>query len=151
MRAVLQRVSRASVSVSGEIVSQISRGLLILLGVEAGDSQRELSQLLDKLVGMRLFPDDGGNMNRSCEDVGGDYLVVSQFTLCADTRRGKRPGFEPAAKPDVAEPLYQQFCAELERRTGRMVGRGVFGAMMEVELVNSGPVTILLHYPPAES
>jgi D-tyrosyl-tRNA(Tyr) deacylase len=148
MRAVLQRVSRASVAVDGAIVSSINTGLLILLGVEAGDTDREMAQLLDKLVGMRLFPDDGGNMNRSCEEVGGEYLVVSQFTLCADTKRGKRPGFEPAARPEVAEPLYQKFCAELARRSGRKVGQGVFGAMMEVELVNSGPVTILLHYPP---
>lgn len=149
MKAVIQRVSSASVTVDGRTVGRIGLGLLVLLGIEAGDTEREFEQLLGKLVGLRLFPDAGGNMNLSCEDAGGEYLVVSQFTLCADTKRGKRPGFEGAMKPGLAEPVYARFCRELAVRSGRPVATGEFGAMMEVSLVNSGPVTIILHYPPA--
>lgn len=148
MKAVIQRVSSASVTVDGRTVGRIGLGLLVLLGVEAGDTEREFEQMIGKLVGLRLFPDAGGNMNLSCEDAGGEYLVVSQFTLCADTKRGKRPGFEGAMKPDLAEPVYARFCRELAVRSGRPVATGEFGAMMEASLVNSGPVTIILHYPP---
>lgn len=146
MKAVLQRVTSARVTVDGRVVGEIGLGLLVLLGVEAGDTDREFEQMMGKMIGLRLFADANGNMNLSCEDVGGSYLVVSQFTLCADTKRGKRPGLEPAMKPEGARIVYERFCRELGLRSGRPVATGEFGAMMDVSLVNSGPVTILLQY-----
>lgn len=143
MRALVQRVSRASVSVDGAIVGRIERGLLILLGVRDGDTEAEALWLADKVVGLRVFPDQQGRFDRSVQEIGGGVLVVSQFTLYGDTRKGRRPNFGAAAPPDVAEALYERFCqacADL----GVPVERGVFGAMMEVELVNDGPVTLMV-------
>jgi len=139
MRAVVQRVSRARVSPGGEI----GRGLCVLLGVARGDGEDQATRLAAKVARLRIFPDDDGRFDRSVEDVAGSVLVVSQFTLLADTARGNRPSFDGAAPPEEAEPLYQCFCAEL-RRLGVPVETGVFGAGMEVELVNDGPVTVVL-------
>lgn len=147
MRALLQRVTRASVRVGGEEVGAIGPGLLVLLGVAAGDDGALADRLAERVAGYRVFEDDAGKMNRSVLDSGGAALVVSQFTLCADTTSGRRPGFEPAAPPAAAEPLYERFCASLER-AGVPVRRGRFGASMDVELVNRGPVTFLLESPP---
>lgn len=143
MRAVLQRVTRASVTVDGEIVGQIGRGFLILLGIGQGDGDREVKALVDKIVNLRVFPDDEGKMNRSLLDSGGASLVVSQFTLYADVRKGRRPSFINAAPPALAEPLVVRFMAALAAY-GIHVEGGVFGAHMDVELLNDGPVTILL-------
>lgn len=143
MRVVLQRVSRARVTVDGRATGEIDRGLLLLVGFTAGDTEEALAWMADKLVGLRIFPDDEGKMNRSVDEAGGDLLVVSQFTLYGDTRRGKRPSFIEAARPEVAIPLYERFLALL-RATGRRVETGEFGAMMDVELVNDGPVTLIL-------
>lgn len=143
MRAVCQRVSEARVRVGGEAVGEIGRGLCVLLGVAAGDEAVDSARLAGKVARLRIFPDDGGKFDRSVLDVGGDVLVVSQFTLVADTARGNRPSFAAEARPDEAEPLYERFCAELAT-LGVPVARGVFGAAMAVELVNDGPVTIVL-------
>lgn len=143
MRAVCQRVSRASVTVDGEIVGQIERGWLVLLGVGPNDDDAVAARIADKLVGLRVFADEDGKMNRSVVDVGGSVLVVSQFTLYADTSRGRRPGFTGAAPPAIAEPLVARFAAMIRQR-GPRVATGRFGAHMEVELVNDGPVTIVL-------
>ena len=143
MRAVVQRVSSASVRVEGETVGAIEAGALILLGVLEGDSQREAEQLAEKVVGFRYFRDDSGRMNRSALEVGGAMLVVSQFTLAADGKKGRRPSFDKAAAPGVAEELYEHFVAHL-RTFGLKVETGKFGAMMEVELLNDGPVTFVL-------
>ena len=145
MRIVLQRVSRASVSVDDRVVSEIDHGLLILVGVGAADPDpsAEAERLAEKVVNLRIFEDADGMMNRSLADTGGQALVVSQFTLYADTRKGRRPSWTDAALPDVAEPAVEAFARALETR-GVRVGRGVFGAHMQVELVNDGPVTISL-------
>ena len=143
MRAVVQRVSSASVRVEGETVGSIEAGALILLGVLDGDSQREAEQLAEKVASFRYFRDDSGRMNRSALEVGGAMLVVSQFTLAADGKKGRRPSFDKAAAPGVAEELYEHFVAHL-RTFGLMVETGRFGAMMEVELLNDGPVTFVL-------
>ncbi|MDT8440691.1 MAG: D-aminoacyl-tRNA deacylase [Desulfuromonadales bacterium] len=143
MRAVLQRVSRACVRVDGETVGAIGSGLLVLLGVEAGDSSRDAAALADKTAGLRIFEDTDGKMNRSVQEAGGAVLVVSQFTLLGDCRKGRRPGFSAAAPPALAVPLYEEFVGQL-RRTGVEVATGVFRASMQVELVNEGPVTLLL-------
>lgn len=143
MRAVVQRVSRAKVTVDCTITGQINRGLLILLGVGGDDEERDAQYLCDKISGLRIFEDDNGKMSRSVLDVGGQALVVSQFTLYGDVRRGRRPSFDAAAKPAEANRLYERFC-ELLRKTGLVVETGAFQAMMDVELVNDGPVTILL-------
>lgn len=143
MKAVLQRVSRASVVVEDECIARIGRGLLVLLGVAVGDSLDQAAWLANKTADIRIFPDDHKPMNASVLDVGGAVLVVSQFTLVADTSRGNRPGFGTAAPPLDAEPLYEQYVAELRAR-GAMVETGRFGADMQVELLNDGPVTILL-------
>lgn len=143
MRAVVQRVSSASVRVEGEIVGAIEAGALILLGVLEGDSQREAEQLAEKVASFRYFRDDSGRMNRSALEVGGAMLVVSQFTLAADGKKGRRPSFDKAAAPGVAEELYEHFVAHL-RTFGLTVETGQFGAMMEVELLNDGPVTFVL-------
>ncbi len=143
MRAVLQRVSQASVTVGDEVVGAIGQGLLILLGVGIGDSQAEARLLAEKTANLRIFADEEGRFNRSLLDTGGEALVVSQFTLYADTRRGRRPSFSDAAPPEIAAPLVDIFADEL-RRLGVAVSTGRFGAMMRVALVNDGPVTILL-------
>jgi len=143
MRAVCQRVSRASVTVDGEVVGEIGRGWLVLLGVGPHDDEAVAARLADKIVGLRVFEDEAGKMNRSVVDVGGSLLVVSQFTLYADTSRGRRPGFTGAAPPAVAEPLVERFAA-LVRERGLHVATGRFGAQMAVDLTNDGPVTIVL-------
>jgi D-aminoacyl-tRNA deacylase len=142
MKAVLQRVSRASVSVEGEIVGAIGPGLCVLLGVSRSDGAEEASRLAGKIARLRVFEDESGRFNRSLLDVGGDALVVSQFTLLGDTAKGNRPSFTDAAPTDQAEPLYEAFCDEL-RGLGVPVATGRFGARMAVELVNDGPVTII--------
>ncbi len=144
MRIVLQRVKSASVTVVGERVSGIGPGLLLLVGVAKGDGEAEAGWLAEKIVGLRVFPDDAGRMNLSVRDVGGEILAVSQFTLLADTKRGKRPSFVGAAPPEKAEPLFDGFCERLDALGVGVVKKGVFGAMMDVELVNDGPVTIIL-------
>ena len=143
MRIVLQRVSRARVTVEGRVTGEIGPGLLLLAGFTDGDAEDALAWMADKVVGLRIFPDDEGKMNRSVQEVGGGLLVVSQFTLYGDARKGRRPSFVDAARPEVAIPLYERF-VELLRATGLQVGTGRFGAMMEVELVNDGPVTLIL-------
>jgi D-aminoacyl-tRNA deacylase len=143
VRAVVQRVSEASVSVDGEVVGACGAGLAILLGIAAGDDGLAAERLAGKIARLRIFENEDGRFDRSLLDVGGEALVVSQFTLIADTRKGNRPSFTEAAPPEAAEPLYASFCAALERE-GVRVGRGVFGARMEVSLVNDGPVTIVL-------
>ena len=143
MRAVVQRCSRASVTVDGEVVGRIGRGLVVLVGVSVRDTDTDASWLAEKVRGLRVFPDAEANMNRSLEDVGGAVLVVSQFTLHGDARRGRRPSFVDAARPEVAEPLVRRV-ADALREAGVEVAEGRFGAMMDVELVNDGPVTILL-------
>jgi D-tyrosyl-tRNA(Tyr) deacylase len=143
MRAVIQRVRRAAVVVTGETVGAIDAGWLVLLGVAPADTPTEAAWLADKVAHLRAFEDDAGKMNRSVLDVGGGVLVVSQFTLYGDTRKGRRPSFTGAAPPAVAEPLYERFAAEL-RAVGLPVATGRFGADMQVELVNDGPVTFVL-------
>lgn len=143
MRAVVQRVDRASVTVDGQITGQVERGLLVLLGVAEGDTEKDLHYIVDKVCGLRVFEDAEGKMNLSVQDVGGSLLAVSQFTLCGDCRKGKRPSFDKAAKPDIANAFYEQFVAQC-RAKGLSVATGVFRAHMLVELVNNGPVTILL-------
>jgi len=143
MRAVVQRVSRSSVTVDGEITGSIERGFLVLLGVAEDDTQDDLIYLAGKIVGLRVFEDDEGKMNRSLADVGGRMLVVSQFTLLGDCRKGRRPSFIKAARPDRAEELYRSFLAEV-RGQGIEVETGRFQEHMDVELVNDGPVTLLL-------
>jgi D-tyrosyl-tRNA(Tyr) deacylase len=146
VKVLLQRVRRASVRVEGEVVGEIGTGLLVLLGVERGDRPADVEYYADKTAELRIFPDDDGKMNRSVEEVGGSALVVSQFTLAAATRRGRRPSYSRAAAPDEAEALYGKYVARLRSR-GMRVECGVFQAMMDVELVNDGPVTILLDPP----
>ena len=143
MRAVLQRVRRAQVSVGDEVVGAIERGLLVLLGVADGDTPEAAKRLADKVVTLRVFADEAGKMNRSVAEVGGGVLVVSQFTLYADCRKGRRPSFVGAAAPDVAVPLYETF-VETVRAQGVRAATGRFGAMMQVELVNDGPVTLVV-------
>ncbi|HZK24622.1 MAG TPA: D-aminoacyl-tRNA deacylase [Oscillospiraceae bacterium] len=143
MRAVIQRVAEARVEVDGAIIGQINKGLLILLGIQAADQEADLRYLVGKIAHLRIFEDEAGKMNLSLLDIGGSALVVSQFTLYADTRRGRRPGFSYAAGPDQAEPLYEQFCNVLAS-FGIPVATGRFGATMDVQLTNQGPVTIII-------
>lgn len=143
MRAVVQRVSRASVTVAGEVVGRIEKGLLVLLGVAEGDTQGDVIYLASKIVGLRIFEDDEGKMNRSVLEVGGRMLVVSQFTLLGDCRKGRRPSFIEAARPERAVELYRGFVAEVQGQ-GVAVETGRFQEHMDVELVNDGPVTLLL-------
>lgn len=147
MRAVVQRVSRASVVVAGEVVGRIETGLLVLLGVAEGDGQEDVIYLAGKIVGLRVFPDDDGKMNRSLLDVGGRMLVVSQFTLLGDCRKGRRPSFLQAARPEQAAELYRGFVAEVQGQ-GIVVETGRFQEHMDVELVNDGPVTLILDTRP---
>lgn len=144
MRVVVQRVSNASVVVDGEEISAIGRGLMVLVCVEAGDHEADVDWLTKKIVGLRIFEDESGVMNLDIKAVGGDILAVSQFTLVAGTRKGNRPSYIRAAAPDVAVPMYEEFCRRLESLTGRWVGRGRFGADMKVSLINDGPVTIII-------
>jgi D-tyrosyl-tRNA(Tyr) deacylase len=144
MRVVVQRVSEAAVAIAGREVGRIGTGLVVLVGVEAGDTPADAAWLAGKLVALRIFPDDEGKMNRSVREIAGGLLVVSQFTLHAATARGNRPGFTRAAKPEEAVPLYEAFLADLEREAGRRPERGEFGADMQVSLLNDGPVTILM-------
>lgn len=143
MRAVVQRVSRAAVRVEGNVAGEIGAGLLVLLGVAAGDVDDDADRLAEKTARLRIFANDDGRLDRSVRDTGGGVLVVSQFTLVADTAKGNRPSFTDAAQPDEAKRLYERFCATL-RHLGPVVEQGVFGARMEVESVNDGPVTIVL-------
>ncbi len=143
MRAVLQRVSEARVEVAGQEVGRIGRGLLVLLGVGAGDAMPDVRYLAEKTAGLRVFEDADGKMNRSLADSGGAVLVVSQFTLYGDCRKGRRPSFTPAAPPELAKSLYEDFVAHL-RSLGLAVATGIFQADMQVHLVNDGPVTLLL-------
>lgn len=143
MRAVCQRVSEARARVGGEVAGEIGRGLCVLLGVATGDEAADAARFAGKVARLRIFPDDGGKLDRSVLDIGGEVLVVSQFTLVADTAKGNRPSFAGAARPEAAEPLYERFCDELAS-LGARVARGVFGAAMAIELVNDGPVTIVL-------
>lgn len=144
MRAVLQRVSEASVTVGETVVGRIGGGFLILLGIEHEDEAADIDWLVSKILPMRVFEDGEGKMNRSLLDVDGEALVVSQFTLHARTKKGTRPGFDRAARPEAAIPLYGQFVEALSKGLGKPVATGKFGAMMRVALVNDGPVTILL-------
>lgn len=144
MRAVIQRVSEASVSIEGAIKSQIGEGLLVLLGIEEKDSREDVDWLCRKIANMRLFPDSEGIMNRSILDAKGDVIVVSQFTLHASTKKGNRPSYIKAARPESAIPLYELFLAMITENLGKPVGAGEFGADMQVALVNDGPVTILM-------
>ena len=143
MRAVIQRVTKASVTVDQKVVGEIAQGLLVLLGVEKNDDPKDLSYVANKTLGLRIFEDDEGKMNRSVVDIGGDLLVVSQFTLLGNVRKGKRPSFVDAADPDIANELYQQFVQQT-RAAGVKTETGIFQADMAVELINDGPVTILL-------
>ncbi|MEZ4987859.1 MAG: D-aminoacyl-tRNA deacylase [Saprospiraceae bacterium] len=142
MRVLLQRVSEASVTIDEVVKSAIGQGLLILLGIEEADNVEDIHWLCNKIVQMRIFSDEEGKMNLSVQDIDGELLVVSQFTLHASTKKGNRPGFTRAARPDVAIPLYEQFVAELAKTTGKVIGTGTFGADMKVSLINDGPVTI---------
>lgn len=143
MRAVVQRVDKAKVTVNGKIVGEISRGLMVLVGVVEGDTEKDVQYLADKVTGLRIFEDEAEKMNLSVKDIGGEILSVSQFTLYGDCRKGKRPSFDKAAKPETAIVLYEKF-NELCRQQNIKVETGVFGAHMLVEFANNGPVTILL-------
>ncbi len=157
MRAVIQRVSSASVTIDGKVFSVIEKGLLILIGIEEADNNEDIDWLCKKIIGLRIFSDteglpaieglehrQAGKMNFSVRDVAGEILVVSQFTLHASTKKGNRPSYLKSAKPDIAIPFYDQFCAELSLSLGNAVKTGVFGANMKVSLVNDGPVTLLI-------
>ncbi|MCK5652791.1 MAG: D-tyrosyl-tRNA(Tyr) deacylase [Gemmatimonadetes bacterium] len=144
MRIVLQRVSRAQVSIDGEVVGRIGPGLLLLVGFTEGDDEEKLRWMADKVIGLRVFNDPDGKMNLSLAEMNGSVLAVSQFTLYGDTRKGRRPSFIKAAVPDVAIPLYDRFLELLRERAPGPVESGEFGAMMDVELVNDGPVTLVL-------
>jgi D-tyrosyl-tRNA(Tyr) deacylase len=144
MRVVVQKVSEAKVNVKDEVVSSMGNGLLILLGIEDADTEEDIDWLVKKIVQLRIFNDENGVMNKSVQDAGGDIIVVSQFTLHASTKKGNRPSYIRAAKPDFAVPMYEKFIARTEAVLNRKVGTGVFGAMMEVSLVNDGPVTIII-------
>jgi len=144
MRIVIQRVLSAKVEVCGKITGEIGSGLLILIGIEEADGMEDIEWLSGKIMNLRIFDDEKGIMNRSVSDVGGNLLVVSQFTLHASTRKGNRPSYIRAAKPEIAIPLYEKFLLQLEQDLGKPVSSGIFGAMMQVSLVNDGPVTIIM-------
>ena len=144
MRAVIQRVTEASVKVDGRITGAIGQGLLILVGVEDADTQDDIDWLAKKIVGMRIFNDENGVMNLSVQDVEGSLLAVSQFTLLASTKKGNRPSYIRASKGDYAEPMYEKFCQALEKESGKKVEKGIFGADMKVTLLNDGPTTIIM-------
>ena len=144
MRAVIQRVSQASVTIAGQTKSAIGPGLLVLVAVEDADNREDIEWLAGKIVRLRIFPDEAGLMNRSVQELGGDVLVVSQFTLFASTKKGNRPSYLRSARPEVAIPVYEKFVAQLAVELGKPVHTGEFGADMEVALVNDGPVTIMV-------
>ena len=144
MRVVIQKVKEASVTVEGEKISAIKKGLIILVGIENEDSQENIDYLVKKSTQLRVFDDENGVMNRSVKDVDGDIIVVSQFTLQANTKKGNRPSYIRAAKPDISIPMYEKFVAAMETALGKKVGTGKFGAMMDVALINDGPVTIII-------
>lgn len=144
MKAVLQRVINSSVSIEGKIHSKINQGFMILLGVVDGDTEADADKLVKKIPNLRVFEDENGKMNLSCLDIGGEMLVVSQFTLCADCSHGRRPSFTASAAPDEAKHLYEYFAAELKKAGVSKIETGVFGADMKVSLINDGPVTIVL-------
>jgi D-tyrosyl-tRNA(Tyr) deacylase len=144
MRTVIQRVKHASVTIEGEIKSKIGQGLLVLVGIEDVDGQADIEWLAKKIVNLRIFDDEQGVMNLSVFDIGGEILVVSQFTLHAMVKKGNRPSYIRASKPDIAIPLYEAFCDEISLQSGREVQTGAFGADMNVELLNDGPVTIFI-------
>jgi D-tyrosyl-tRNA(Tyr) deacylase len=144
MRTIIQRVSHASVTIDGKIFSSVKTGLLLLVGVENSDNQEDIEWLTKKVANLRIFDDNNGVMNKSIIDINGEILVISQFTLFAMTKKGNRPSYIRASKPDIAIPLYESFCNELELNIGKKVGKGIFGADMKVELLNDGPVTIFI-------
>lgn len=144
MRVLIQRVKRASVTIDGETVSKIGSGLLVLVGICEEDGEEDIIWLTRKIANIRLFDDENGVMNLSVTDTGGEILAVSQFTLMASTKKGNRPSYIKAAKPDISVPLYEKFCKEMEIAVNKSIKRGVFGADMKVELLNDGPVTIFM-------
>lgn len=144
MRIIIQRVSEASVKVEGKVLSAIKQGMLILVGIEDADTDEDICWLTNKIIQLRIFDDENGVMNLSVKDVAGDVIVVSQFTLHASTKKGNRPSYIRAAKPDFAIPMYNRFVDSIEDALGKKVGTGQFGAMMEVSLINDGPVTIII-------
>ncbi len=144
MRAVLQRVTQASCTVDGNVTGEIGTGFLVLLGIEDADSPEDIQWLANKITGMRVFGDENGLMNKALADVNGDILLISQFTLFAQTKKGNRPSFLRAAKPDKAIPMYEQMVQTLEILTGKKVATGIFGADMKISLLNDGPVTIIM-------
>lgn len=144
MRVVIQRVTEASVTIDNKVNAEIGKGLLILLGIEEEDSQEDISWLCGKVSRLRIFNDENGVMNRSLLEVDGEAIVVSQFTLHASTKKGNRPSYIKAARPETAIPLYEEFVGELEQELGKKVGTGEFGADMKVALINDGPVTIMI-------
>lgn len=144
MRAVIQRVTRASVKVEGEMVGEIGNGLLVLLGIEDADTKEDMEWLSGKIINLRIFNDQDGVMNVSLKDIGGELLLVSQFTLHASTKKGNRPSYIKASKPDIAEPMYQQMIKQVEKDLEKKIACGIFGADMKVELLNDGPVTIII-------
>ena len=146
MRVVLQRVSSASVRVDGNVIGDIGPGLVLLIGIHRDDTDEDMHYVMDKCVHLRIFSDETGKMNHSVLDMGGELLVVSQFTLYGDTRKGRRPGFDQAGRPDMAEPLYERAVARL-RDHGLQVATGRFGANMQVDLINDGPVTLSIEHP----
>ncbi|WP_319372140.1 D-aminoacyl-tRNA deacylase [uncultured Ilyobacter sp.] len=146
MRVVIQRVSKAQVSIEGKIVGKIEKGLLILLGITHSDNEADAKWLVDKISGLRIFSDECGKMNKSIEDVNGEILLISQFTLYGDSRKGRRPSFIEAAKPDVAIPLYEKFIQFITEKN-ISISKGIFGADMKVELLNDGPVTMIIDSP----
>lgn len=147
MRLVVQRVSHASVKVDGEIKGEIGKGLLVLLGVKKGDTEKDLDYCVKKLVGLRIFKDEEEKMNLSAQDIEGDFLIISQFTLYGDTKKGFRPSFITSEEPDKANQMYETFLEKVKVASGRKVEKGVFGADMKVELLNDGPVTIIIESP----
>ncbi len=144
MRVVIQRVNYASVTIGKELKSSIDNGLMILLGIEESDTQEDIDWLCRKITALRIFDDENGIMNKSVVDINGDILVVSQFTLMASTKKGNRPSYIRAAKPEISIPLYEKFCEDLSKLLGKPVGTGEFGAEMKVKLLNDGPVTICI-------
>ena len=144
MRVVIQRTGHASVTINGICKSAIQKGLMILIGIEETDGKEDIDWLCKKIVNLRVFDDENGVMNKSILDIGGDILVISQFTLHASTKTGNRPSYSRAAKPEISIPLYEQFCKELSLALGKEIGTGEFGADMKVELLNDGPVTICM-------
>lgn len=144
MKTVIQRVTYASVTIDGEVKSKINQGLLVLIGIEDSDSQEDIDWLTKKIANLRIFDDENGIMNRSIIDCKGEIMVVSQFTLHASTKKGNRPSYIKASKPDIAIPLYENFCTEMSIQLGKQVATGTFGADMKIELLNDGPVTIII-------